>query len=132
MVNTASIPLIFMGGWGGAHADSRQPQLLVPMGFLQDHRIYELEADAFGLNLAAKAGYPPAAFRRYIERTQGLDSKMSPLPAREVRLARIDEVLRSLPAVPFMPTGDFEKVQASARVVVPKPEPRMPPTLRRR
>ena len=67
VMNVAHIPLVFAGGWmGGGHADSRRPLIGVPIGFLEFQRTRELEADAFGLELAARAGYDPAALRRYI------------------------------------------------------------------
>ncbi len=131
IVNMASIPLVFMGGWMGAHADSQGRAPLVPIGFLGFQRGFELEADKFGLELAARAGHDPAAFRRYIQRTQPADSNMSPLPARELRLARIEEIPRPAANVPPSSSDEFLRAQEAAREALGKPEPRGAPTLRR-
>lgn len=125
------IPLIFMGGWMGLHADSQRPNPQVPVGFFEAQRAYELEADAFGLELTSRAGYSGAAFRKYIERTQTADSKMSALPARDLRLAKIDELLQALPIVASSSTGEFQQIQEAVRASVPQPQARRTPTLLR-
>jgi predicted Zn-dependent protease len=139
LVNVASIPLVFMCGWMGSHAESGRSRVAVPLGFLSFQRAYELEADAFGLELAARAGYPPAAFRRYIDRTQAPDGQQlaSPLPARDLRLARIGELVRSLTVAPSpqpspsSPSAEFRQVQDVVRQLSAEPAQRRVPTLRR-
>ena len=126
--NAASISLLFMAGLTGCHVDCGTTPCLVPLGLLDVTRTYELEADRFGLELAARAGYPGTAFRRYVERTQAADSRLSALPSRDLRLARIDELLATLPAVAPESTGEFAQIQESLRKLRP---PRRPPTLRR-
>jgi predicted Zn-dependent protease len=134
IVNMASIPLVFMSGWAGSHADSQQPQVLVPVGFLKFQREHELEADRFGLELAAQAGYDATAFQRYVGRTHSVDSEMSPLPARELRLARIQEIVASLPsATTTSPShDDFRRLQeAVSSIIEQQPKQQRVPTLRR-
>jgi beta-barrel assembly-enhancing protease len=62
--NTASIPLIFMGGWGGSHVDSQRLHRAAPVALLEFQRDCELEADRFGMELAARAGYDAAGYLR--------------------------------------------------------------------
>jgi predicted Zn-dependent protease len=88
------IPLLFMGGWAGVHAATRDEQMLVPLGFLPAMRKYELEADRFAVELAGKAGYDPGALARYIRRVQPEDSgRWSPLPPKGERLAALADTL---------------------------------------
>lgn len=86
------IPLVFMGGGMGVHADSQQSMMLIPMGLMGAVRRYELEADRFGADLAARAGYDGAGLARYLKRVQMEDSQRpSPLPAKGERLAALAE-----------------------------------------
>lgn len=86
----------------------------MPLGFLQTQRQSESESDRIGIELAHRAGYDPAGVRRYISRTQPDDRKLSPVPSREFRLAKMDDVLRSLPATPSA-IGQFEGVRERTR-----------------
>lgn len=74
IINLASIPLIFMGGWAG-YAVRQGLSLAVPLGFLQFSRVYEREADFFGLQYLYKAGYDPTSFVDFFERIQSLEKK---------------------------------------------------------
>jgi predicted Zn-dependent protease len=119
------------GGWAGAHAEANAPQVLVPVGFLETQRTYELEADQFGVALAARAGYDASALLRYVARTQSADSKMSPLPTREVRLRKLREALQSLPPAETHASSDeFRRIRESLESTT-RPAPRRVPTLRR-
>jgi predicted Zn-dependent protease len=105
---------------------------LVPLGVLAFHRTYELEADRFGLELAAWAGYDAAAFDRYVQRAHPPDSELSPLPARELRLARIRETVASLPQpAPARAATEFRRVREIVRSMVEPPAQHRVPTLRR-
>jgi beta-barrel assembly-enhancing protease len=87
----SQIPLIFMGGWTGVHANTQQPTLMVAMGFLELLRKHEMEADRFAVDLAGKAGYDPGALARYIRRVQPEDSgRVSPLPPKGERLTALE------------------------------------------
>lgn len=127
----ASIPLIVVGSWSGPHAETGGASVLLPLGFLETQRTHELDADAFGLALAARAGYAPAGFRNYVARVQPAGPKTSPLPPREMRLAKMDEVIRSLPAAPPAGDGGFARAQELVRAAVERAAPERPPTLRR-
>ena len=103
----------------------------MPVSFLEFQRTYELEADRFGLELAARTGYDASAFLRYVERTHPTDSKHSPLPGRDLRIARMQETLASLPASIRSALGDFKTIQERVYSMTERSRPPRVPTLRR-
>jgi beta-barrel assembly-enhancing protease len=74
VVNLASIPLIFMGGWTG-YGIRQATSVLVPIGFLRFSRAFESEADMLGLQYLYKAGYDPTAFVDFFEKIQSAEKK---------------------------------------------------------
>src|SRR5258707_5159134 len=70
----ATIPLIFMGGWGGYGA-RQAASVLIPVGFLTFSRAFESEADLLGLQYMYKTGYDPTAFVDFFEKIQSLEKK---------------------------------------------------------
>ena len=114
------------------HADSHNSHVLLPVSFLEFQRTYELEADRFGLELAARTGYDASAFLRYVdvERTHATNSKHSPLPERDLRIARIQETLASLPVSTRLVSDDFNTIQARVRSITDRSERPHIPTLR--
>jgi predicted Zn-dependent protease len=72
LINYASIPLIFMGGWAG-YAIRQAASLAVPMGFLQFSRSMETEADRLGLEYVYKGGYDPVAFVDFFEKIEAME-----------------------------------------------------------
>src|SRR3954470_23784785 len=74
LINYASIPLIFMGGWTG-YAIRQGAGLAIPMGFLTFSRGFEREADYLGLQYLYKSGYDPTAFVDFFEKIQSLEKK---------------------------------------------------------
>lgn len=74
VVNLASIPLIFMGGWTG-YGIRQATSVLVPIGFLKFSRAFESEADMLGLQYLYKAGYDPTAFVDFFEKIQSAEKK---------------------------------------------------------
>ena len=130
--SVANIPMVFMGGGTGLHAEGNHPQTSVPVGFLDFQRAHELDADRFGLELSARAGYDASAFQRYVERTHPADSKLSALPARELRLSRIRGIIATLsPAITISQSGEeFRSIQEALRLTMKSPAP-LVPTLRR-
>jgi len=74
IMNYATIPLIFMGGWAG-YAIREAATLAIPLGFLQFSRAMEREADHLGMAYMYRAGYDPNAFVEFFEKIQSLDKK---------------------------------------------------------
>jgi len=74
IINYASIPLIFMGGWTG-YAIRQGAGLAIPLGFLTFSRGFESEADMLGLEYMYKTGYDPTAFVDFFEKIQTLEKR---------------------------------------------------------
>jgi predicted Zn-dependent protease len=74
LIQFASIPLIFMGGWTG-YAIRQGAGLAIPMGFLTFTRGFEREADYLGLQYLYKSGYDPTAFVDFFEKIQSLEKR---------------------------------------------------------
>ena len=74
IVNYASIPLIFMGGWTG-YAIQGIASAAIPLGFLKFSRGFEAEADMLGLQYLYKTGYDPTSFVDFFEKIQSLEKK---------------------------------------------------------
>jgi predicted Zn-dependent protease len=74
LINIASIPLIFMGGWTG-YAIRQGAGLAIPLGFLKFSQAMEAEADYLGLQYLYKSGYDPTAFVDFFEKIQTLEKK---------------------------------------------------------
>jgi predicted Zn-dependent protease len=97
---TATIPLIFMAGWGCSG------WLPVPAAFLASQRSAELEADVSAVQTLARAGFDPNALVRYVERVQvqptGPTSKVySPIPDRDERITALLATIQKLPKVDY-------------------------------
>lgn len=74
MINLASLPLIFLGGWPG-FAVRQGASLAVPLAFLKFSRAFEREADLLGLQYTYKAGYDPTAFIDFFERMEAMEKR---------------------------------------------------------
>ncbi len=74
IVNLASIPLIFLGGWAG-YGIRQAASILVPMGFLKFSRGFEREADLLGIQYLYKAGYDPTAFVDFFVKLQAAEKR---------------------------------------------------------
>jgi len=74
IINYASLPLIFMGGWTG-YALYQAAGLAIPLGFLTFSRAFESEADMLGLEYMYKTGYDPTAFVDFFEKIETLEKK---------------------------------------------------------
>jgi beta-barrel assembly-enhancing protease len=121
IVNLASIPLIFMGGWAG-YAIRQGAGLAIPMGFLTFSRSMEREADYLGLQYLYKTGYDPTSFVDFFEKIQSMEKKkpgtMSkvfsthPMTDDRIKLAQaeIQKILVSKPEY-VVNTSEFNDVR---------------------
>lgn len=118
LANTASAPLIFMGGWTG-YAIQQGESLAIPMGMRQMWRNLELEADRLASRTMAAAGWDPAALARYIERLQAPDATQNKawpaLPPRSERIEAIQRVIAELPQRSYRPHNGLDIVQKELR-----------------
>ena len=122
VVNLASIPLIFMGGWTG-YGIRQATSVLVPIGFLKFSRSFEQEADLLGLQYLYKAGYDPTSFVDFFEKIQSMEKKkpgtmakvFSSHPMTDDRIKdsqkNIQEILASKPEY-VVTTSEFNDVKA--------------------
>jgi len=118
----ATIPLIFMGGWGGYGA-RQAASVLIPVGFLTFSRSFESEADLLGLQYMYKTGYDPVAFVDFFEKIQSLEKKkpgtmskiFSTHPPTDDRIStaqkNIQEYLKERPEY-VVTTSEFNDVKA--------------------
>ena len=74
IINYASLPLIFMGGWTG-YALYQAAGIAIPLGFLTFSRAFESEADMLGLEYLYKTGYDPTAFVDFFEKIETLEKR---------------------------------------------------------
>jgi predicted Zn-dependent protease len=121
IINYASLPLIFMGGWTG-YAIYQGAGLAIPLGFLTFSRGFESEADYLGLQYLYKAGYDPTAFVDFFEKIQSKEKKkpgtMSkvfsthPMTDDRIRNAQneIQEILKAKPEY-VVTTSEFNDVK---------------------
>lgn len=122
IINYASIPLIFMGGWTG-YAIRQGAGLAIPLGFLTFSRGFETEADFLGLQYMYKAGYDPTAFVDFFEKLQSLEKKKPgtiskvfashPMTDDRIKSAQknIQEILEAKPEY-VVNTSEFNDVKA--------------------
>ena len=122
LINIATIPLLFMGGWAG-YAIRQGAGLAIPMGFLAFTRGMEREADYLGLQYMYKAGYDPTSFVDFFEKIQTMEKKkpgsvakvFSTHPMTDDRIAasqkEIQKILVSKPEY-VVNTSEFNDVKA--------------------
>lgn len=121
IVNIASLPLLFMGGWTG-YAIEEAASMAIPLGFLKFSRGFESEADMLGLEYMYKAGYDPTAFVDFFEKIQSLEKKKPsavsrvfsthPLTDDRIKAAQknIEEILKAKPEY-VVTTSEFMDVR---------------------
>ncbi len=74
IVNWSTLPLIFIGGWGGFGA-RQAAQIFIPVGFLKFNRSAEYEADMLGVQYLWATGYDPHAMATFFEKLQAQEKK---------------------------------------------------------
>src|SRR5450755_18710 len=122
LINIATIPLIFMGGWTG-YAIRQGAGLAIPMGFLAFTRGMEREADYLGLQYMYKAGYDPTSFVDFFEKIQTMEKRkpgtvakvFSTHPMTDDRIKTSqDEIQKILVSKPeyVVNTSEFNDVKA--------------------
>jgi predicted Zn-dependent protease len=109
IINFASIPLIFWGGWTG-YGVRQAAGLAIPLGFLQFSQAFEREADDLGIQYLYKTGYDPNAFVEFFEKLEKMEKK---------KPGTISKLFRSHP----MTEDRVEAAQKNIQTVLPpKPE----------
>jgi predicted Zn-dependent protease len=140
----ATIPLIFLGGWGVCARGASS--LLMPVGFMAQQRENEAEADLLGVQYLYKTGYDPLGMVEIFEkifsvddRKQGKLAKLtSTHPGSDNRLVNvqknIEELLKAQPQY-VVTTSEFANMKARLLALDwdrrPEPAGPKPPTLRR-
>ncbi len=76
LINIATIPLMFIGGWTG-YGIYQASSFLIPMTFLKFSRGMESEADFLGVQYLYKTGYDPTSFIDFFEKMLA-DEKRKP------------------------------------------------------
>jgi predicted Zn-dependent protease len=136
LVNVASQPLIFMGGWTG-YAMRQGADLAIPLGFLQSWRAFELDADRQAARNLPEAGYDPAALARFIDREEARfdetrNPSFSPLPPRSRRVEAIQAIIAGLPPQTYPAHDGLDRIQEEVRRLTASVEPpKKVPTLGR-
>jgi predicted Zn-dependent protease len=122
LMQMATIPLIFVGGWAGYGAyEAAGPAAM--MGILKFSRGFEAEADYLGVEYMYRAGYDPSAFVSFFEKIQAMEKKkpgtlaktFDTHPQTPDRIEKTQEEIRSiLPAKQqyVVTTSEFDDVKA--------------------
>jgi predicted Zn-dependent protease len=120
LVNYASIPLIFLGGWGG-YIVQQVAGLAVPLTFLKFSRGAEKEADLLGAQYMWASGYDPNALITFFEKLQEKNKKkpgtiakaFSTHPLTEDRIKEVRKLLERFPekAEYQMSSSEFQQVK---------------------
>jgi len=121
ILNLATTPLIFIGGWPG-YAIRLGVQAAIPVGFLQFAQQDERQADFLGLQYVYKCGYDPTSFIDFFEKVQSLEKKKSvllskvfsthPMTTSRIKAAQ-KEIQTNLEAKPqyVVNTSEFDDVK---------------------
>ena len=103
VMQLATIPLIFMGGWTG-YGIYQAAGFAIPITFLRFSRKAETEADFLGVQYLYKSGYDPTAFVDFFEKMKADEKRkpgtMSKLfrshPPHGKRIVKVQQTIDSL------------------------------------
>ncbi len=104
VVNLATIPLIFLGGWAG-YGIRQAAGFAVPVAFLKFSRNFEREADFLGVQYLYKAGYDPLGMVQFFERIKaqkkkkekgGISAAFRSHPLTKDRIKRVQKTIEEL------------------------------------
>ncbi|MCU0229460.1 MAG: M48 family metallopeptidase [Bryobacterales bacterium] len=145
IINLASLPLLFVGGWTG-YAIRQGAGLAIPMTFLTFSRGFEEEADLLGIQYLYKAGYDPASYVDFFEKLQAMEKRKPgtlskvfrshPLTEDRIKNSQetIEKYLKEKPEY-VLTTSEFEDVKDRLAMVINKQRGEIgdpnKPTLRR-
>jgi beta-barrel assembly-enhancing protease len=122
LLQIASLPAIFMGGWIG-YGIYEGMGLGIPLTFLKFSREFEAQADYLGVQYMYRAGYDPSAFVSFFEKIQAMEKKkpgtlskaFDTHPQTPDRIEKSQEEIRKiLPAKDqyVVTTSEFDEVKA--------------------
>lgn len=145
IINLASLPLLFVGGWTG-YAIRQGAGLAIPMTFLSFSRGFETEADLLGIQYLYKAGYDPASYTDFFEKLQAMEKRKPgtlskvfrshPLTEDRIQNSQenIEKYLKERPEY-VLTTSEFEDVKDRLALLINKQRGEIEdpnrPTLRR-
>ena len=128
LLNYASIPLIFFGGFGG-YLVRQVAGLAIPLTFLKFSRGAEKEADRLGAQYIWAAGYDPHALISFFEKLQSQDKRkpgmlsklFSTHPLTGDRIGEIREVIARFPdrGEYQISTSEFSRIRSQLLAVSP-------------
>ena len=125
LAQSATLPLIFAGGWAG-YAAYQAAGVVIPIGFLKFSRAFESEADMLGLQYMYKAGYDPTALVDFFERIETLEKKkpgslakvFSTHPMTEDHIKATQEEIQNLETKPEYVVNTSEFIDVKARLAM--------------
>ncbi len=121
LIQFASIPLLFIGGWAG-YGIQQAANFAIPMTMLKFSRNFEKDADFLGVQYMYKAGYDPASMVQFFERLKAAQKKNKnavaqafsthPLTKNRIKLVQktIDELLPDQPEY-AVTSSEFQAVK---------------------
>ena len=121
IMQMATIPLIFMGGWA-PYLIYEGSGIAIPMAFLKFTRAEEAEADYLGTKYLYKTGYDPTAFVDFFEKVETMEKRrpgtvsklFSTHPPTEDRIIKIQKEIAQFKPRPeyVITTSEFNDVKA--------------------
>ncbi len=124
IVNWGTLPLIFLGGWGG-FAIRQAAGLAIPVGFLKFNRNAEFEADTLGVQYLWASGYDPHSMSSFFEKLQSQEKKkpgtmskiFSTHPMVGDRIDRVNSLIARFPDRSEYTINTSEFVQVKNRLI---------------